>query len=160
MQGPFLAFFTAAGGVETLGYPRTGELQEDGRTVQYFQRGRLESPPAGGPVSLTALGQRSAQAGGVLARPAATRLPPGAAEDGVTYVPESGHRLSGGFRDFYLRAGGLAVLGPPLTEELVEDGVTVQYFERAVLEYVPGQAVPVRPTLLGDQLLRQKGWLK
>jgi hypothetical protein len=76
----------------------------------------------------------------------------------VTYVPESGHRLLGGFRDFYARAGGLAVLGPPLTEELVEDGITVQYFERAVLEYVPGQAV--RPTLLGDQALRQKGWLK
>jgi hypothetical protein len=45
-----------------------------------------------------------------------------------------------------------------LTEELQEDGFTVQYFERAVLEYVPGQ--PVRPVLLGDQLLRQKGWLK
>jgi D-alanyl-D-alanine carboxypeptidase/endo-1,4-beta-D-glucanase Y len=159
VQGRFLAFFAAGGGVETFGYPRTEELQEDGRTVQYFQRGRLEAPAAAGAVALTPLGLTSARARGILSRPEATRRPPPPAEEGegVTYVPESGHRLIGGFRDFYLRAGGLAVLGPPLTEELVEDGVTVQYFERAVLEYVPGQAV--RPTLLGDQALRLKGWL-
>jgi hypothetical protein len=78
----------------------------------------------------------------------------------VTFVPETGHRILGGFRDFYVRVGGAAVLGFPLTEELVEDDVTVQYFERAVLEYVPGQAQPVRATLVGDQLLREKGWLK
>ena len=95
-----------------------------------------------------------------VALPEARALPPVSGDDAVTFVPETGHRLLGGFRDFYTRAGGAAVLGFPITEELVEDGVTVQYFERAVLEYVPGQAQPVRAILVGDQFLREKGWLK
>ena len=80
-------------------------------------------------------------------------------DDAVTYVPESGHRLSGGFRDFYLRAGGLAVLGPPLTEELVEDGVT-----RAVLRAgragVRPRAGRCAPPCWAISLLRERGWLK
>jgi D-alanyl-D-alanine carboxypeptidase len=166
VQGRLLDYFTAHGGVDTFGYPRTDELQEDGRTVQYFQRAALEVRPGAdggdggaGEVGLSPLGTRAAQARGVLSRPEAAAVPaPGPGEEAVAYVQESGHRLIGGFKDFYQRAGGSPVLGFPLTEELQEDGFTVQYFERAVLEYVPGQ--PVRPVLLGDQLLRQKGWLK
>jgi hypothetical protein len=41
---------------------------------------------------------------------------------------------------------------------MTEDGFTVQYFERAVLEYQPGK--PVQASLLGDDALREKGWLK
>ena len=162
VQGRFLDFFTARGGLETFGYPRTEELQEGGRTVQYFQRAVLEYFPqregSGAEVEMTPLGLRAAQARGALARPEAAPVPAVPNDDAVTYVPELGHRLSGGFREFYHRAGGFPVLGPPLTEELSEEGVTLQYFERAVLEYVPGQAV--RPTLLGDLLLRERGWLK
>jgi D-alanyl-D-alanine carboxypeptidase len=164
VQGGFLDYFLAGGGVDTFGLPRTDELQEDGRTVQYFQRGRMELAPerrgTGKEIEMAPLGRLAAQARGILARPEAVALPPVASDDAVTFVPETGHRLLGGFRDFYVRAGGAAVLGFPITEELVEDGVTVQYFERAVLEYVPGQAQPVRATLVGDQLLRDKGWLK
>jgi hypothetical protein len=162
VQGRFLDLFTARGGLETFGYPRTDELQEGGRTVQYFQRAVLEYFPqregSGAEVELTPLGLRAAQARGALARPEAAPVPAVPNDDAVTYVPESGHRLSGGFREFYHRAGGFPVLGPPLTEELSEEGGTLQYFERAVLEYVPGQAV--RPTLLGDLLLRERGWLR
>jgi len=68
------------------------------------------------------------------------------------------HTVGGGFKTFFDRAGGAAVLGYPITEELNEDGFTVQYFERAVLEYLPGK--PVQAALLGDDALRQKGWLK
>ena len=78
-------------------------------------------------------------------------------DDTRLYVPETGHSVSGGFRAFYDRHGS-AVLGSPLTEELSEDGFTVQYFERMVLEYLPGK--PVQASLLGDDLLREKGWLR
>lgn len=57
------------------------------------------------------------------------------------YFLESGHTLGGAFRAYWERNGGVARLGYPISEELVEnnplDGQqrTVQYFERAVLEY-------------------------
>jgi hypothetical protein len=57
------------------------------------------------------------------------------------YFLESGHTLGGAFRSFWEHNGGVAKLGYPISEELLEanplDGElrTVQYFERAVLEY-------------------------
>ncbi|HST06519.1 MAG TPA: glycosyltransferase family 39 protein [Chloroflexia bacterium] len=60
-----------------------------------------------------------------------------------SYFLESGHTLGGEFRTFWQNNGGVARLGYPISEELVEpsplDGVErkVQYFERAVLEYHP-----------------------
>jgi hypothetical protein len=169
VQGRFLEFFLAHGGIDTFGLPRTDELMENGKLVQYFQRARMEYPPVGAggaqgsaegspEVTLAPLGTAAAQARGILARSEAQPIPPFESSDTHTYVPETGHSLMGAFRDYYNRAGGAAVLGFPITEELVEDGFTVQYFERVVLEYVPGR--PVRATLLGDNLLREKGWLK
>jgi hypothetical protein len=60
-----------------------------------------------------------------------------------SYFLESGHTLGGEFRTFWQNNGGVARLGYPISEDLVEpsplDGVErkVQYFERAVLEYHP-----------------------
>jgi hypothetical protein len=158
VQGEFLEHFTRHGGVEVFGLPRTDEVVEDGRTVQYFQRGRLEAGPgSAGGVSVAALGRRAAAARGVGSRPEAQAVPAFESDEARLYVPETGHSVSGGFRRFYERHGS-AVLGSPITEELSEDGFTVQYFERMVLEYLPGK--PVQATLLGDDLLREKGWLR
>lgn len=58
-----------------------------------------------------------------------------------SYFLESGHTLGGPFRTFWEQHGGVAKLGYPISEELVEanplDGQErkLQYFERAVLEY-------------------------
>lgn len=60
-----------------------------------------------------------------------------------SYFLESGHTLGGEFRTFWQNNGGVAKLGYPISEELVEtsplDGQQrkVQYFERGVLEYHP-----------------------
>jgi hypothetical protein len=57
------------------------------------------------------------------------------------YFLESGHTLGGAFRTYWESHGGVAKLGYPISEEAVQtspvDGQsrTVQYFERAVLEY-------------------------
>ena len=53
------------------------------------------------------------------------------------YMAETGHNLTGPFQAFYDGRGGEAVFGKPLTEELAEDGLLVQYFDRARMELHP-----------------------
>lgn len=48
---------------------------------------------------------------------------------------ETGHTLAYNFRQFYESRGGLAVFGYPISEVFVENGIPVQYFERARLEW-------------------------
>ncbi len=158
VHGAALEHFNATGGLAVYGLPRTEEFVEDGKTVQYFQRGRLEFGPNRQRLSLAPLGERVAQQRGVLLRPEARRVAPFESDEQRLYIPQTGHSLVAGFKRFYEQHGGAAMLGHPLTEELVEEGFTMQYFERVVLEYVPGKAV--QPSLLGDDLLREKGWLK
>ena len=55
------------------------------------------------------------------------------------YFEETKHNISHGFRDFWRGNGGLARFGFPLTEEFAESGVSVQYFERARLEFRDGK---------------------
>lgn len=57
------------------------------------------------------------------------------------YFPETGHHLSNrsGFLDYWRSNGQLHMFGYPITEEFVEDGRIVQYFERARFEFHPEQ---------------------
>lgn len=57
------------------------------------------------------------------------------------YAPETGHNIGLEIKAFYDQHGGLAIFGLPLTEVIVEDGMQVQYFERARLELHPRQEV-------------------
>ncbi len=63
------------------------------------------------------------------------------ADNDRLYFLESGHTLGGAFRTYWEHNGGVTKLGYPISEELVEGNLldgqvrTVQYFERAVLEY-------------------------
>lgn len=69
-----------------------------------------------------------------------------------------GKHLGGGFRKTYEDAGanGLALYGFPVTNEITENGITVQYFERARFEYHPdsGQITFGR---VGAELARLRG---
>jgi hypothetical protein len=72
------------------------------------------------------------------------------------YFPESGHHVAPVFVPFFRAWGGLERFGLPRTEEFVEDGVLVQYFERARVELRPehrGTSYEVQISLLGEQLL-------
>ncbi len=53
------------------------------------------------------------------------------------YFPETGHSLQGRFLTFWQNDGGLPVFGYPLTDEMTENGRTVQYLERQRFEYHP-----------------------
>ncbi len=64
---------------------------------------------------------------------------PAQPQDGCTYYSETQHNLCAGFRAYWEKYGGLAVFGYPITEEYVDNGMTVQYFERARFEWHPGE---------------------
>jgi photosystem II stability/assembly factor-like uncharacterized protein len=72
------------------------------------------------------------------------------------YFPETSHNVTPTFYPFYLARGGLERFGLPRTEEFVEDGRVVQYFQRARLEYRPehrGTPYEVQISLMGEWLV-------
>jgi hypothetical protein len=73
------------------------------------------------------------------------------------FFARSGHHVSdrAGFLQFWRERGGVLIFGYPLSEEIVEDGRIVQYFERARFEFHPeylGQENQVQLSLLGREL--------
>lgn len=144
-------------GLMIIGYPISEPIQENGRTVQYFERARLEDWPehAGTKweVQGTLLGTWLAEQkyGKNRNHPAFAPLP----EDATSNTPdrvifgETRHSLAYGFKDYWDKNGGLWQFGFPISEEFVEDGYTVQYFERARFEYHPEHAGTQFEILLG-----------
>ncbi len=86
----------------------------------------------------------------------------------MAYFPETSHNLSGAFYTYWTTYGGLASFGYPISEELREvnqaDGktYTVQYFERARLEYHPENPPPydVLLGLMGLETINLGGWYR
>lgn len=78
------------------------------------------------------------------------------------YFAETGHHLSNrsGFLNFWRANGQLRAFGYPLSEEFVENGRIVQYFERARFEYdaaLAGTPYQVQLGLLGREALEMQG---
>jgi hypothetical protein len=78
------------------------------------------------------------------------------------YFAETGHHLSNrsGFLDYWRVHGQKLIFGYPISEEIVENGLVVQYFERARFEYHPAtDATPAQVRLgrLGAELLEIQG---
>lgn len=69
--------------------------------------------------------------------------------DEPLFFPETGKTLGGGFKQFWLAKGGLAIFGYPITEEMAEDGLTVQWFERARFEHRPNSNPALWDVMLG-----------
>ena len=141
VRGEFLQFFDQRGGEEIFGYPITAELAEDGRTVQYFQRARMElhpdkPAPYRVPLGLLAdlLGHR--------APPIPDSAIPPANHPQRRYYPATGHTVSFAFLTFFDTHGGLDIFGFPITEFMIEDGLIVQYFQRARMEWHPENPKP------------------
>jgi hypothetical protein len=70
------------------------------------------------------------------------------------YFPATGHNIGRAIKRFYESQGGLAIFGLPLTELIEQNGMQVQYFERARFELHPELPAPhdVTLTLLGNLL--------
>ena len=164
LGGEFLRYWQGIGGLTIYGYPLTEEFTENGRTVQYFERNRFELHPQNSPPFNVLLGRLGADltAGRVFAR-----VEPFQSEPSHRYFPETGHSLHHAFLGYWERRGGLAQFGFPISEEVRErsltDGkeYTVQYFERARMEYHPeykGTDAEVLLGLLGVTTIQIKGW--
>jgi hypothetical protein len=164
IQGRFLDYWQGNGGLAQFGYPLTGEqpeLLEDGKTytVQYFERARFELHPENAAPNDVLLGQfgRRVLAGRFGGDVAAYRraIAPVPASGQGRYFPETGHNVGGRFLAYWEANGGLARFGLPLAEEAAErlfagNTYTVQYFERARLEYHPENAGTPYEVLLGQ----------
>ncbi|CAA9581452.1 MAG: hypothetical protein AVDCRST_MAG18-3192 [uncultured Thermomicrobiales bacterium] len=72
----------------------------------------------------------------------AVTLAPPTVSGAVTpvYFPQTGHNLGAHFTLAWRERGGVDLLGYPLSEEFDEGGRVTQYFERAVLQYLPEYA--------------------
>lgn len=152
-------------GAESLGYPVTPEITEDGRIVQYFEFGRMEywpEDPSGKYVQFGTIGRelklptffRSASPGAQgesaasdLARELRAWLPlTGRAADKVDtdswrYIPETQHSIQNDLKAYWEETGGAAFHGNPITEEYVKDGVTYQVFEYSQLAWTSERGV-------------------
>jgi hypothetical protein len=173
----FRKYWEAKGGLAQFGYPKTEPFREfnlaDGKiyTVQYFERNRFEYHPENAgteyEVLLGLLGNQLTETRRASGEKPFSRTT-NANYPGGIYFADTGHNLRGSFRSYWEANGGLSLYGYPISEEFEEvnpdDGKTylVQYFERNRFEYHPenqGTKYEVLLGLLGNSLLRQKGWL-
>jgi spore germination protein len=182
----FLSYWLQNGGLPVFGFPQTEEFMElnadtmQEHTVQYFERQRFEHHPehAGTPyeVLLGRLGHEDASRRGLLDHEAFQ--PVGSVEEpDCLYFEATGQNACGAFLDYWESHGlnfgdqgisyreSLALFGYPISDEFTdpETGRTVQYFERARFEYHPehaGTQHEVLLGLLGNEELREKGWIR
>lgn len=133
-----LSYWLAFGGLPVFGYPITDEFVENGVVVQYFERARFEWHPGAWPSRYDILlGRLGSERTVGRQNEAGFRRVVAASDANCSYFAATGHRLCFGFRDFWTGNGGLSIYGYPISEEFVENGIVVQYFERQRLEYHP-----------------------
>jgi hypothetical protein len=131
---PFLSACEAKGALQTWGPPITEAFDENGHSVQYFRRARMECVPATQgrcEVQLSPLGEllgyRTARTSPVPQSLIRSEL--------CRYYAETGHNVCFSFQDFFLDQGGSDVLGLPISELAFEPGMITQYFQRARIEW-------------------------
>ncbi len=162
LRGSFRAFWQANGGLARFGYPLTEEISEPDpasgrpRTVQYFERARLEFAPELAArnygVQVGLIGEQTLRRYGIdwQALPKVESAPPE-----CRWFAATGHSLCPPFLQTWNDLGGLASIGYPISEPFTElrgaTMATVQYFERARFESTPEHGVTLG--LLGRELL-------
>ncbi len=154
-------FWQSHGALAYFGYPVSEEFPDISSdnlqvTVQYFERSKLEYVKA---LNITRIGLVGTEL--TRDRKFDTVAPfPDSADR--RYFRETGHSLATGFKKYWDDNDGVNRFGFPISEELTENGVTVQYFERGRLEYHPELEAGKQITLgrLGEELLEARGWIQ
>jgi hypothetical protein len=130
IKGDFLRFYKSAPNPRLVfGYPITEQItSKDGKTVQYFQRARLElrlDLPESQRIQLSLLGQAIYEPSDQLdLRNTA----------GCDAFP-TGYSVCFAFLDFYKSNGGAAQFGNPISPFEFHKNLIVQYFEKARFEW-------------------------
>lgn len=153
---PFSVYWERNGGLPVFGYPITEQLVEGGYRVQYFERQRMEHHPENAAPYNVLLGLLGVQRANQLGLTGTAPFQPKAASTNPSceYFAATGHNLCYGFRLYWHNHGldfgdagysyreSLALFGYPISEEFTSGGRTVQYFERARLEWHPENPAP------------------
>ena len=150
----FDSIYVALGGARVLGEAITGACEAaDGRIVQYFERIRLDDLPGQDEVMVYPLG---AWALGGVEAPVPAPVP---ADGQQRYFPETGHTVQDEFLTYYREQEGEIILGPPISPQLGEGELRVQYFRNGRLEWHPAapRAMRVRLGPLGQAHYVQAG---
>jgi hypothetical protein len=155
----FLDYWIEFGGLPIFGYPIVDAFVDDsGQQVQYFERFRFEHHPGVWPekhdVLLGHLGWWLAD--GHRDHAEFQSVQP---DVDCFYFPQTGHNLCDEFLEYWIEFGGLPIFGYPISRRFVEDGVDVQYFERARFEHHPGvwpERFDVLQGLLGVERFAQE----
>lgn len=149
-------YLSAEDPLRLYGYPITDAYTDPqtGRLVQYFEKTRFELYPNNPPplqVKTSTLGYYTYQPGMTL--PAIPNMP------GCKYFPETGHRVCYAFLDFFNQYGALEQFGYPLSDFEVHDGIIVQYFQKARMEWHPENPIGEQVVLtdLGRQYFEIHG---
>ena len=140
-QPPFTTYYETYG-PQLLGEPISGLCEvASGKQAQYFQHVRLEATPGSDEVTFYPLGEW-AYAG--LRRKSAAPIPENSRG---REFPETGFVVRDEFLDFYDQNGGQMLLGPPISPQLDEGTLRVQYFRNGRLEWHPEAPVAQRVRL-------------
>ena len=142
VRGDFLRFYKNVTNPSLVfGYPITEQItSKDGKTVQYFQRARLElrrDLPESQRVQLTPVGQALYQPADQL------RLEN---TSGCEVFP-SGYPVCLAFLDFFKANGGAGQFGNPISPFEFHENLIVQYFENARFEWRADRAEGQRVAL-------------
>ena len=160
LGGAFLDYYNASPQALTLyGLPISEEFPQQFNNgvilyVQYFERARMEwhpELPEGQRVQLGALSSY------ILGNKTFDRHDPVDSTDTSVYFPETGHTLSKAFLAYWQTNGGLSQFGYPISEETSDNGLTVQWFERARFEYYGNMPAPYGVQLSPVGYLALKG---
>ncbi|HOU12167.1 MAG TPA: hypothetical protein PKZ84_03560 [Anaerolineae bacterium] len=144
VRGEFLTYFHTRGGLAIFGYPISERFIDQGLTVQYFQKARMELHPENQEpyrVQLGLLGEE------LKYRQPAIPAPQSLSRRKV-YFPETGHTVSYAFLDFFKTNGGVDIFGYPITEMHFEEGQIVQYFQRLKMQWQPND--PATTVVIGN----------
>lgn len=150
LSNVFRTYWENNGSLALFGYPISEELNENGLTVQYFERARFEYHPensgTGNDVQLGLLGIEATAGRKQAGEPPFQPIQPMPNKDSLVYFKETGHSVKDGFKARWEALGGVARFGYPISQEFPEvsplDGqiYLVQYFERIRFEFHPEKA--------------------
>ncbi|MFM8321074.1 MAG: hypothetical protein ACKOC5_09195 [Chloroflexota bacterium] len=134
VTGEFLLLYRAVPNpIQLYGYPITDAFQDPdtGYLVQYFEKTRFElqpDQPPGRQARLAPLGEYLYVAGERLPEPN---------QGACRQFPQTGFQVCYAFLDFFNANGGLLQFGAPISNREQHDGLMVQYFQYARLEWRP-----------------------
>jgi len=140
----FLDAYIAGGGSPRYGLPLTNEITLDGRTVQWFDKARMEYRWENGAIVVAPIGQEFLTLIGSMHTPSTPLTPDSQLNGDALYFPSTGENVVFELKRHYEANGGDAAFGVPLTAELTDgQGGTVQYFQNARLHWTAAEGVTV-----------------